>query len=66
MPRTIVKPKSLDFQPRPTYPYAPGAKAGGMDFTAGQVDLDETDNVTPIADIRGQTVQTFKNDIAVL
>ena len=66
MPRTIVKPKSLDFQPRPTYPYAPGAKGGGMVFTAGQVAWDETGNVTAIGDIRGQTVQTLKNVIAVL
>ena len=66
MPRTVVKPKSLDFQPRPTYPYAPGAKGGGMVFTAGQVAWDETGNVTAIGDIRGQTVQTLKNVIAVL
>ena len=66
MPRTIVKPKSLDFQPRPTYPYAPGAKGGGMVFTAGQVAWDETGQVTAIGDIRGQTVQTLKNVIAVL
>jgi reactive intermediate/imine deaminase len=66
MPRTVVKPKSLDFQPRPTYPYAPGAKGGGMVFTAGQVAWDETGNVTAIGDVRGQTIQTLKNVIAVL
>ena len=66
MPRTIVKPKSLDFQPRPTYPYAPGAKGGGMVFTAGQVAGDETGNVTAIGDVRAQTVQTLNNVIAVL
>ncbi|MGI9462392.1 MAG: RidA family protein [Aestuariivirgaceae bacterium] len=66
MPRTVVKPASLDFQPRPTYPYSPGAKGGGMVFTAGQVAWDETGNVTAIGDVRGQTVQTLKNVIAVL
>ena len=66
MPRTVVKPNSLDFQPRPTYPYSPGAKGGGMVFTAGQVAWDETGNVTGIGDVRAQTVQTLKNVIAVL
>ena len=66
MPRQVVKPKSLDFQPRPTYPYAPGAKGGGMVFTAGQVAWDATGSVTAIGDVRAQTVQTLKNVIAVL
>ena len=66
MPRTILKPKSLDFQPRPTYPYAPGAMAGGMVYTAGQVAWDETGEVTAIGDVRAQTVQTLKNVKSVL
>ena len=28
MSRKALKPKSLDFQPRPTYPYSPGAMGG--------------------------------------
>ena len=66
MPRTTVTPKSLDFQPRPAYPYSPGAKGGGLVFTAGQVAWDETGSVTGIGDVRAQTVQTLKNVIAVL
>ena len=57
MPRTILKPKSLDFQPRPTYPYAPGAAAGGMVYTAGQVAWDETGEVTAIGDVRAQSLK---------
>ena len=66
MPRKTITPASLDFQPRPTYPYSPGAMAGGLVFTAGQVAWDETGNVTAIGDVRGQTVQTLKNVVAVL
>ena len=66
MPRTTLRPKSLDFQPRPTYPYSPGAHGGGMIFTAGQVAWDETGEVTGIGDVAGQTRQTLKNVVAVL
>lgn len=66
MPRTTLRPKSLDFQPRPTYPYSPGAHGGGMIFTAGQVAWDETGEVTGIGDVAAQTRQTLKNVVAVL
>ena len=66
MPRTTLRPKSLDFQPRPTYPYSPGAQGGGMIFTAGQVAWDETGEVTGIGDVATQTRQTLKNVVAVL
>ncbi|MEM8689802.1 MAG: RidA family protein [Pseudomonadota bacterium] len=66
MPRTVLKPASLDFQPRPTYPYSPGAMAGGMIFTAGQVAWDSTGEVTAIGDVRAQTIQTLANVEAVL
>lgn len=66
MPRTVLKPKSLDFQPRPTYPYSPGAKGGGFVYTAGQVAWDETGEVTAIGNVRAQTVQTLSNVKAVL
>ena len=66
MPRTVLKPESLDFQPRPTYPYSPGAKGGDMIFTAGQVAWDATGEVTAIGDVRGQTIQTLANVQAVL
>lgn len=66
MPRKVLKPASLDFQPRPTYPYSPGAMSGGMIFTAGQVAWDATGEVTAIGDVRGQTIQTLANVEAVL
>jgi len=66
MPRTTLRPKSLDFQPRPTYPYSPGAHGGGMIFTAGQVAWDETGEVTGIGDVAAQTHQTLKNVVSVL
>lgn len=66
MPRTVLRPKSLDFQPRPTFPYSPGAKGGGMVYTAGQVAWDESGEVTAIGDVRQQTIQTLNNVKAVL
>ena len=66
MPRTTLRPKSLDFQPRPTYPYSPGACGGGMIFTAGQVAWDETGEVTGTGDVAAQTRQTLKNVVSVL
>ena len=66
MPRKALKPKSLDFQPRPSYPYSPGAMGGGFVYTAGQVSWDETGEVNPIGDVRGQTIQTLANVKAVL
>ena len=66
MPRTVLKPQCLDFQPRPAYPYSPGAMGGGMVYTAGQVAWDETGNVTGTGDVRAQTIQTLNNVLAVL
>ena len=66
MPRTTLRPKSLDFQPRPTYPYSPGAQGGGMIFTAGQVAWDETGEVIGVGDVAAQTRQTLNNVVAVL
>ena len=66
MPRTTLRPKSLDFQPRPTYPYSPGACGGGMIFTAGQVAWDETGEVIGIGAVAAQTRQTLKNVVSVL
>ena len=37
MPRLVITPSQLNFQPRPTYPYAPGTRGGNMVYTAGQV-----------------------------
>ena len=66
MPRTVLRPKSLAFQPRPTYPYSPGARGGRMVFTAGQVAWDATGEVVARGDVRAQTLQTLNNVKAVL
>ena len=66
MPKKVLRPKSLEFQPRPTFPYSPGARGGNMVFTAGQVAWDKKGNVIGINDIRAQTVQTLANVEAVL
>jgi len=66
MPRQTLRPRQLDFQPRPTFPYSPGAAGGGMVYTAGQVAWDDTGEVTGLGDVRAQTIQTLKNVKAVL
>ena len=66
MPKKTLRPKSLEFQPRPTYPYSPGTKGGGFVYTAGQVAWDKTGKVVAIGDVRRQTIQTLKNVVAVL
>ena len=66
MPKTTLRPANLSFQPRPTYPYSPGAKGGRMIFTAGQVAWNEKGDVTGQGDVRLQTQQTLKNVISVL
>jgi reactive intermediate/imine deaminase len=66
MSKTVLRPENLAFQPRPAYPYSPGAKGGSYVFTAGQVAWDETGEVTGLGDVRAQTVQTLNNVISVL
>ena len=66
MPKKVLQPKSLKFQPRPAFPYSPGARGGNMVFTAGQVAWDKTGNLIGINDVRAQTVQTLANVEAVL
>ena len=66
MAKKVLRPKSLEFQPRPTFPYSPGARGGNMVFTAGQVAWDKTGNLIGINDVRAQTVQTLANVEAVL
>ena len=66
MPKTVLRPKNLAFQPRPAYPYSPGAKGGNTIFTAGQVAWNETGEVIGLGDVRSQTVQTLNNVISVL
>jgi len=66
MPRRTLKPQQLDFQPRPTYPYSPGAMGGNMIYTAGQVAWGSDGNIVGIGDIETQTRQTLSNVDAVL
>ncbi|HUS53652.1 MAG TPA: RidA family protein [Thermohalobaculum sp.] len=66
MPKQTLRPRNLEFQPRPTFPYSPGAKSAGFILTAGQVAWDESGNVVGIGDVRAQTRQTLKNVLSVL
>ncbi len=61
MPKQVLRPKNLLFQPRPTYPYSPGAKGGDYVFTAGQVGWNERGELVGIGDVRAQTRQVLKN-----
>ncbi len=66
MSKTVLRPKNLDFQPRPTFPYSPGTRAGRFVFTAGQIAWDGTGEVMGLGDVRAQTVQTLNNVKSVL
>lgn len=66
MPRKVLTPAQLNFQPRPSYPYSPGAKGGNMVYTAGQVAWGSDGNIVGIDDIEVQTLQTLSNVEAVL
>ncbi|MDH3388878.1 MAG: RidA family protein [Gammaproteobacteria bacterium] len=66
MPRKILTPDQLNFQPRPTYPYSPGTRGGNMIFTAGQVAWGSDGEIVGIGDIEAQTRQTLANVEAVL
>ncbi|MBJ3776442.1 RidA family protein [Acuticoccus mangrovi] len=66
MPRKTLRPASLDFQPRPTYPYSPGATDGRLILTAGQVAWGPDGALVGLGDITAQTRQTLRNVEAVL
>ena len=66
MPKTTLRPKNLEFQPRPAFPYSPGAKGGNFVFTAGQVAWNARAEVVAPGDVRAQTVQTLNNVKSVL
>ncbi len=66
MQRTVLCPENLAFQPRPSYPYSPGAKGGNFIFTAGQVAWDGRGELTGPGDVRAQTLQTLNNVKSVL
>ena len=66
MPKKTLCPAHLNFQPRPTYPYAPGTAGGGFVFTAGQVAWNESGEIIGIGDVVAQTKQTLHNVLSVL
>lgn len=66
MPRKILTPAQLSFQPRPSYPYSPGTRGGNLVFTAGQVAWGSDGEIVGIGDIEVQTRQTLANVGAVL
>ncbi len=66
MPRKVLIPAQLNFQPRPAYPYSPGTMGGNMIYTSGQIAWGSDGNIVGIGDIEIQTRQTLSNVEAVL
>ena len=66
MPKRVLRPPNLAFQPRPEYPYSPGARGGHLVYTAGQVAWDEHARLVGIGDARAQAEQTLRNVESVL
>jgi len=66
MPKRVLRPKNLSFQPRPTYPYSPGTRGGDYVFTAGQVAWNEKGELVGFGDVRAQTRQVLSNVASVL
>jgi 2-iminobutanoate/2-iminopropanoate deaminase len=66
MSKQVLRPKNLMFQPRPSFPYSPGAAAGGWVFTAGQVAWDDKGEIVGIGDVQAQTRQVLSNIASIL
>jgi 2-iminobutanoate/2-iminopropanoate deaminase len=66
MPKQVLRPKNLMFQPRPSFPYSPGATAAGWVFTAGQVAWNDTGDIVGIGDVQKQTRQVLSNIASIL
>ena len=66
MPKQVLRPPNLAFQPRPEYPYSPGTRGGRLVYTAGQVAWDEHARLVGIGDARAQAEQTLRNVESVL
>jgi reactive intermediate/imine deaminase len=66
MPKKVLRPANLMFQPRPSYPYSPGASAGGWVYTAGQVAWDHEGRLVGIGDVTAQTRQVLRNIVSIL
>ena len=66
MPKQVLRPSNLSFQPRPEYPYSPGTRGGHLVYTAGQVAWNERAELVGIGDPRAQTRQVLANVESVL
>ncbi len=66
MPKKCLRPRNLEFQPRPSYPYSPGAAAAGWVYTAGQVAWNDKGEIVGIGDAAAQTRQVLSNVRSVL
>jgi 2-iminobutanoate/2-iminopropanoate deaminase len=66
MPKQVLRPRNLSFQPRPTYPYSPGARGGDYVYTAGQVAWNDKGEIVGIGDVRAQTRQVLSNIASIL
>lgn len=66
MSKTTLTPTNLNFQPRPTYPYAPGTKKGNVVYTSGQVAWNENAEIVGVGDASAQTRQVLSNVVSVL
>lgn len=66
MPKTTLVPPNLSFQPRPSYPYSPGAAAGGFIYTAGQVAWNSDGALVGRGDVTAQTRQVLSNIRSIL
>ena len=66
MPKRVLRPTNLSFQPRPEYPYSPGTRGGRLVYTAGQVAWSERAEIVGIGDPGAQTEQVLRNVESVL
>lgn len=66
MPKTVLIPANLSFQPRPSYPYSPGTAAAGFIYTAGQVAWNERGELVGRGDVTAQTRQVLSNIASIL
>ena len=66
MPKQVLRPTNLSFQPRPEYPYSPGTRGGRLIYTAGQVAWNERAELVGLGDPGAQTRQVLANVESIL
>ena len=66
MPKKVLCPPNLSFQPRPEYPYSPGTSGGRLVYTAGQVAWNERAELVGLGDPTAQTRQVLANVESIL